>query len=195
MINTKKYYFLPFLDNITAIGIAFLMFMILGSWMSNAVFAAIATFFMLFTLCGRIYVRMWKLSERNTKRKYSLTVKDFAKFLLPLVIFDLVIILVYYFCEWGILPLDEIITKSYYNFPDDAARELITISALDYFTVIIRFWFLYLVCLPFNGLTLLLAPVLSFASGMMGYKFGAKDKMILHSYIKITEKAKKKFNE
>ena len=73
MINTKKFYFLPFVDNLTAIGIAFLMFMILGSWMSIPALTAIATFFMLFTLCGRIYVRMWKLSERSTKRHFALT--------------------------------------------------------------------------------------------------------------------------
>lgn len=195
MISTKKFYFLPFVDNLTAIGIAFLMFMILGSWMSIPAVSAIATFFMLFTLCGRIYVRMWKLSERNTKRHYDLTAKDFAKFLLPLVIFDLVLILVYCLCKWGILPLDEIITKSYYTFPDNAPRELVNISVFDYFILVVRFWFLYLACFPFNGLVLLLGPVLSFISGMLGFKFGAKDKQIIHSYINITEKAKKKFNE
>ena len=195
MINTKKFYFLPFVDNLTAIGIAFLMFMILGSWMSIPALTAIATFFMLFTLCGRIYVRMWKLSERSTKRHFALTAKDFAKFLLPLVIFDVAIILIYCLSDWGILPLDKIITDSYYTFPDDAARVLTTVSVFDYFGFFVRFWFLYLVCFPFSGPMLFLAPVLSFASGMLGYHFGAKDKQIVNSYINITEKAKKKFNE
>ena len=195
MIATKKFYFLPFVDHLTAIGIAFLCFMILGSWMSIPAVSAIATFFMLFTLCGRTYVRMWNLSERNTRRHYDLTAKDFAKFLLPIVVFDLAVILIYCLCKWNILPLDEIITKSYYSFPDDAPRQLTTISVLDYFVLFVRFWFLFLVCLPFNGFVLLFAPVLSFVSGMLGYKFGAKNKQILHSYINITEKAKKKFNE
>lgn len=195
MISTKKFYFLPFLDNLTAVGIAFLLFMILGSWMSIRAVAAIATFFMLFTLCGRVYVRMWKLSERNTKRQYGLTRENFAKFLLPLVIFDLAIILIYCLSTWGVLPLDEIITKSYYTFPDNAPRELMTISVLDYIVIFVRFWFLYLVCMPFNGFVLLLAPVLTFVSGILGYNFGAKSKQILQSYINITDKAKKKFNE
>lgn len=195
MINTKKFYFLPFVDNLTAIGIAFLMFIILGSWISIPAVTAIATFFMLFTLCGRIYVRMWNLSARNTKRHYNLTIKDFAKFLLPLVIFDLALILIYCLSTWGVLPLDEIITKSYYNFPENAPRELVNITVFDYFTLVVRFWFLYLACFPFNGLVMLLAPVLSFVSGILGYHLGAKDKQIIHSYINITEKAKKKFNE
>ncbi len=195
MINTKKFYFLPFVDHLTAIGIAFLLFMILGSWVSIPAVSAIATFFMLFTLCGRTYVRMWNLSERNTRRHYDLTIKDFAKFLLPIVVFDLVIILVYCLSEWGILPLDEIITKSYYNFPENAAREIVSISILDYFELFVRFWFLFLVCLPFNGAVLILAPLMSFVSGILGFYLGAKGKQIIHSYIKITEKAKKKFNE
>ena len=92
MIKTKRYYFLPFFDNLTAVGISLLLIFAFGNWFFKPTFAAIGTLFMLFALCGRIYVRMWNLSRKNTRYHYGLTKNDFIKFILPLVIFDLVLV-------------------------------------------------------------------------------------------------------
>ena len=84
MIRTKKYYFLPFVDNLTAVGIALLFIIMFGNWLNVPAFSAVATFFMIFTLCGRVYVRMWNLSRKNTARRYGLTIENCVKFMLPL---------------------------------------------------------------------------------------------------------------
>ena len=195
MIRTKKYYFLPFLDNLTAVGISFLIIILFGDWLHSPVFAAVATFFMLFTLCGRIYVRMWNLSRRNTRYRYGLTQNDFFKFIMPLIVFDLVVIVFYLLCDIGIIPLKNVIVVSYYSFPDDAKRELIKISLFEYLTPFVRGWFAYLIRILSNNLMFFLAPVLSFVSAMAGYKLGAEDKEILNLFLNITKKAKDKFNE
>ncbi len=191
----KKYYFLPFLDNLKAIGISLLAFLIFGSWMINPVFSTIATIFMLVALCGFVYSRMWKLSRRNTQRKLGLTAKDFVKFMLPLIVFEIVIITFYCLCEEGIIPLDNLITKTYYNFPDDAAREIVNVSLFDYVGPIIKIWFSYLVGVTSKGYVLFIAPIVTFGAAMLGYRLGCDNKLIQDSYINITEKAKKKFNE
>ena len=144
MIRTKKYYFLPFVDNLTAVGIALLFIIMFGNWLNVPAFSAVATFFMIFTLCGRVYVRMWNLSRRNTRYRYGLTQTDFLKFILPLVIFDVVLILFYILCEYGIIPLKDVIVTSYYNFPEDAKREFIEVSLFEYLTPFVRAWFLYM---------------------------------------------------
>lgn len=195
MINTKKYFFLPFLDNLTAVGITLLIMLLFGSWLQNPIFLTIATFFMLLTLCGRIYIRMWKLSRSNTLRHYGLTKNNFIKFIMPLVIFDIVLALFYCLCEFDILPLKDIIVKSYYNFPDDEKREIINISLFEYVGVIIKLWFMYFIFILKNGLMLFLAPILSFSSALLGYHLGKKNIEISNGVAKITEKAKDKFNE
>ncbi len=195
MINTKKYYFLPIVDHLTAVGIALLIMLLFGSWLFYPAVAAIATIIMLFTLCGRTYVRMWNLSHKNTLRHYGLEKKSFIKFLLPILIVDLVFIVFYILCDYGVVPLKEVITKSYYVFPDNEPRVLETNTAFDYVSLIVRLWFAFLTFIFKNGFTLLLAPVLSFVSGILGYSLGAKNKQILTYYINLTEKAKKKFNE
>lgn len=195
MISTKKYYFLPFLDNLTAVGISFLIIILFGNWLANSAFSAIATFFMLFTLCGRIYVRMWNLSRKNTRYHYGLTKIDFLKFILPLVIFDLVIITFYCLSETNIIPLKNVIITSYYEFPDDAKRELVQISLFDYVTPFVRAWFSYLVNILKNSYILFLAPVLSFMSALLGYVLGDKNIEILNMFLNVTKKAKDKFNE
>lgn len=195
MISTKKYYFLPFLDNLTAVGISFLIIIMFGNWLVSPAFSAVATFFMLFTLCGRIYVRMWNLSRRNTRYHYGLTKFHFLKFILPLVIFDLVIIVFYCLSAVGIIPLKDVIITSYYNFPDYAKRELVQVSLFEYVTPFIRAWFAYLVNILKNNYVLFLAPVLSFISAMSGYKLGKDNKQILNVFLKVTQKAKDKFNE
>ena len=195
MIRTKIYYFLPFVDNLTAVGIALLFIIMFGNWLNVPAFSAVATFFMIFTLCGRVYVRMWNLSRRNTRYRYGLTQTDFLKFILPLVIFDVVLILFYILCEYGIIPLKNVIVTSYYNFPEDAKREFIEVSLFEYFTPFVRAWFLYMTGILKNSFILFLAPVMSFVSAMVGYKFGADDRQILNAFLKVTNKAKDKFNE
>lgn len=197
MIRTKKFYFLPFVDNLTAIGIALLMLLLFGDWIIYyAPVRAIAVFFMLFTLCGRIYVRMWNLSRKNIRYHYDLTKQNFIKFILPLVIFDLILIVFYCLCEHHIIPLDDIVVKSYYVFPDNAPREMVSTTLFtNYIAPVIKLWFLYLMFILKNGFVLLLAPILSFLSAVLGYKFGAEDKQIANFVANITEKAKNKFNE
>lgn len=195
MISTKKFYFLPFVDNLTAVGITFLIVFLFGSWLNSPAFSAIATFFMLLTLCGRIYVRMWNLSRKNTLRNWELKRNDFIKFILPLVIFDVILAVFYCLCEFDIIPLKDVIVKSYYSFPDNAKRELLSISVFDYIGVVVRLWFMYLITFFKNGFVLFLAPLLSFVSAMLGYYLGDKNIQISSGYLKLTEKAKDKFNE
>ena len=116
MFNKKSYYFLPFLDNLKAVGVSLLMMFLFGSWVQLSVLSMIFTILMLVVLFGSVYSRMWKLSKKNTQRKLGLSRIDFIKFILPLVIFELVIITFYCLCEVGIIPLDDLITKTYYNF-------------------------------------------------------------------------------
>lgn len=195
MIRTKKFYFLPFLDNLTAVGISLLMLLLFGNWFSNPTFSAVATFFMLLTLTGRIYVRMWNLSRKNTRYHYNLTKNNFIGFILPLVIFDLVIVIFYCLCETNIIPLNDIIVTSYYNFPDNAKRELVEVSLFEYIAPWIKVWFYYLIGIAKNGFVLFLAPLLSLISAMLGFKLGADDKQISNAFLKVTQKAKDKFNE
>ena len=195
MISTKKFYFLPFVDNLTAVGVSLLIVFLFGSWLNFPAFSAISAFFMILTLCGRIYVRMWNLSRKNTLRNYGLTKNNFVKFILPLVIFDVILAVFYCLCEFDIIPLKDVIVKSYYSFPDNAKRELLSISAFDYLGVVVRLWFMYLITFFKNGFVLFLAPALSFVSAMLGYYLGDKNIQISSGYLKLTEKAKNKFNE
>lgn len=191
----KKYYFLPFLDNLKAVGISFLFLLFFGSWLVNPVFSTVFTIFMLIALGGFVYSRMWKLSRKNTQRKFGLTIKDFMKFMLPLIVFEVVIITFYCLCEEGIIPLDNLIIKTYYKFPDNAAREIVDISLFDYVGPTIKIWFSYLAGVASKGYVLFIAPIVSFGAAMLGYRLGSDNKLIQDSYINITEKAKKKFNE
>lgn len=195
MINTKKYYFLPIVDHITAVVITIVMMLLFGTWLSIPAVGAIATFFTLLTLCGRTYVRMWKLSQKNTLRQYGLTKNDFMKFALPIVIIDLVLIVFYLLCEYNIIPLKDIVTNTYYTFPDNLPREIKTTTAFEYAGLVVKLWFFFLTLIAKNVYVFLLAPVLSFLSIMLGYKLGAKSKEITNVFVKVTEKAKKKFNE
>ena len=93
--------------------------------------------------------------------------------------------------------MKEEIIKVYYTFPDNLPRETVYISSFDYLTVFVRFWFAYFI--PFSknthGVFLLIAPILVFASGALGFKLGAENKELLNGYLKITKKVKDKFNE
>ena len=194
-MNTKKYYFLPIVDHITAIVITVVMMLLFGTWLLIPAVSAVATFFTLFTLCGRTYVRMWKLSQKNTLRNYGITKNDFMKFALPIVIIDLVLIVFYLLCEYNIIPLKEVITNTYYTFPDNLPREIKTNTAFEYVGLVVKLWFFFLTLIAKNVYVFLLAPSLSFLSIMLGYKLGAKNKEITNVFVKVTEKAKEKFNE
>lgn len=191
----KKYYFLPFLDNLKAVGISLLAFFIFGSWMTNPIFSTFATIFLLMALGGFVYSRMWKLSRRNTQRKFGLTIKDFIKFILPLVVFDVAVITFLWLCKSGIIPLDDIILKTYYAFPDDAPRELVRVSLFDYVGPTLMVWFSYLVGVASEVYVLFIAPIITFGAAIFGYRMGCENKFLQESYINVTEKVKKKFNE
>lgn len=191
----KKYYFLPFIDNLKAVGLSLLAFFIFGSWMTNLIFSIIANTFMLIVLGGFIYSRMWKLCRKNTQKKFGLTIKDFVKFILPLVIFDVVIITFLCLCKSGIIPLDDIILKTYYTFPDNAPREIVSVSLFDYVGPVLMIWFSYLVGATSEVYVLFIAPIITFVAAIFGYRMGCENKLLQESYINITEKAKKKFNE
>lgn len=191
----KKYYFLPFIDNLKAVGLSLLAFFIFGSWMTNLIFSIIANTFMLIVLGGFIYSRMWKLSRKNTQKNFGLTIKDFVKFILPLVIFDVVIITFLCLCKSGFIPLDDIILKTYYTFPDNAPREIVYVSLFDYIGPVLMIWFSYLVGATSEVYVLFIAPIITFVAAIFGYRMGCENKLLQESYINITEKAKKKFNE
>lgn len=191
----KKYYFLPFLDNLKAVGISLLAFLIFGSWMINPVFSTLATIVMLVALGGFVYSRMWKLSRKNVQRGFGLTSRDFIKFILPLVIFDVIIIIFLWLCKSGIIPIDDIILKTYYTFPDNASREIVSVSLFDYVGPVLMLWFSYLVGVASEVYVLFIAPIVTFGAAIFGYRMGCENKLLQESYINITEKAKKKFNE
>ena len=196
-LNTKKYYFLPFLDNIWAVLISLLFTMFFGSWLTYKPFGFAMGIALTLIMCGFIYSRLWKLSRKNTQYNLGLTQSAGLKFVLPLAIFHVLLILYFMLADAGIVTLKEEIIKMYYTFPDNLPREPVYISSFDYLTVFVKFWFAYFI--PFSqnthGFLLLFAPVLVLASGMLGFKLGTENKEVLNEYIKVTKKAKDKFNE
>ena len=195
MLKTKRYFFYPFLDHLTAVAVMLLIVLAFGNFLSNPLFSALATILSLFTLCGRIYVRMWKLSRKNTRYGYGLTFKDFIHFIIPLVVFDLVLAVFYCLYENGIIPLDKMIVSHYYIFPDNAPRELITISFFEYIAVGVKVWFSHMIYILKNGFILFLSPILSFIFGVLGYKLGDKNKLLTDMVEEFVDKIKKKFSE
>jgi len=196
-LNTKKYYFLPFLDNIWAVLISLLLIMLFGSWLTYKPFGFAMGIALTLIMCGFIYSRMWKLSRKNTQYNLGLTQSDGLKFVLPLVIFHLLLILYFMLAEAGIVTLKEEIIKIYYTFPDNLPREAVYISSFDYLMVFARFWFAYFISFSQNthSVLLLLAPVLVLASGSLGFKLGTENKEMLNGYMKASKKIKDKFNE
>ena len=195
MTNKKKFYFLPFLDNLKAVGIGILFIFIFGSWYNNAIFCTVFTLISLIFLCGFMYSRMWKLGKKNMQRQWGLKLSDCVKFMLPLVIFEIVIIIFYFLCEKDVIPLRDIITRTYYSFPENLPRELVKISVFDYVIPVINLWFSYLTGVAVNGLVYLFAPILSLAAAVFGFKMGTARKELQDYYIKATDKVKEKFNE
>lgn len=196
-MNTKKYYFLPFLDNLLASLVSLLFTMFFGSWFENQIFGVVSGVFMTLVMCGFIYSRMWKLSRNNTRYDYGLKPSDGVRFLLPLVIFHLALILFFFLAQSDIIPLKNIVLKTYYTFPDNLPRVPVCISPFDYVTVFTRFWFSYM--LGFSQEThlwlMLTFPVLTLLSGVLGFRLGAENKEMLEGYVKASKKIKKKFSE
>ncbi len=196
-LNTKKYYFLPFLDNIWAVLISLLFAMFFGSWLTYKPFGFAMGIALTLIMCGFIYSRMWKLSRKNTQYSLGLTQSAGLKFVLPLTIFHVLLILYFMLADAGIVALKEEIIKIYYTFPDNLPREAVYISSFDYLTVFVKVWFAYFNSFSqnTNGLYLLFAPVLVLASGTLGFKLGAQNKEMLNKYMEVTKKVKDKFNE
>lgn len=195
MPNKKKFYFLPFLDNLKAIGMSILFMFVFGSWYNNTVFRTIFTIISLLFLCGFIYSRMWKLGKKNVQRYWKLKLSDCVKFMLPLVIFEAAIIVFYFLCEKNIIPLRDIVIKTYYSFPENLPRELVKISVFDYVIPVINLWFSYLTGVAASPLVYLIAPVFSLFSAVFGFKMGMSGKELQMYYIEASDKAKDKFNE
>ena len=196
-MKTKKYYFLPFLDQVIAILISLLFTMFFGSWFTNKIFGFVMGLAMTFVFCGLIYSRIWKLSRQNVRYDYGLKENAGVKFVLPLALFSLALIFLYVLAKHNIIPLKEIIAKTYYTFPDNLPREKIVITGLDYFTMGIRLWFS-----SFLGFTqdmpvwlMCLSPILAVFSAFLGFRLGAENNEILEGYIKLSNKVKDKFNE
>lgn len=196
-INRKKYYFLPFVDNILAILIATLFTMFFGSWFTFRPFGIFVGVILTLVMCGLFYSRMWKLSRKNTRYDLGLTRYDGIKFVLPVAIFSLLLVLFYILADKNIIPLREIVIKTYYTFPENAPRVPVDISYFDYFTMAVRVWFTYSLGLmqKTNIWVLLVLPFLMVLSGAVGFSLGAKNKEVLNEYLNVAEKVKKKFNE
>lgn len=196
-MNTKKYYFLPFLDNLLAVLVSLLFTMFFGSWFQYKFFGIAAGIFMTLVMCGFIYSRMWKLSRKNIRYDYGLKQSDGVKFILPLTIFNFLLIMFFWLAQLNIIPLKDIIIKTYYTFPDNLPRMPVHISYFDYITLLVRFWFAYLIGFSQETyvLLLLIVPVLTVLSGMLGFELGKANKEILNGYAKASNKIKKKFNE
>ena len=196
-MKITKYYFLAFLDNILAVFISLLFTVFFGSWFTNRIFGFAMGVALTLVMCGLVYSRMWKLSRKNTRYHYNLDPGTGIRCVLPLCIFGLILCLVYLLADHNILPLRDMVIKSYYTFPDNLPRELVSVTPFDYLTVGVRFWFSYL--LPFtpepSAWLFCLSPVLAAISGALGFKLGAENKEMLDGYVKIVNKAKDKFNE
>lgn len=196
-MKLTKYYFLPFLDNLLAVLVSLLFTIFFGSWFGNAVFGFIMGIALTLVMCGFVYSRMWKLSRKNTRYDWGLPANTGIRCVLPLCIFSFVLILIFMLADHNILPLQDIVIKNYYTFPDNLPRELVSITPFDYLTVVTRFWFSYL--LPFakdpSAWLFCLSPVLAAVSAALGFKLGAENKEVLDGYVKVVNKAKDKFNE
>ena len=114
-MNTKKYYFLPFLDNLLAVLVSLLFTMFFGSWFQNKIFGIAMGVIMTLVMCGFIYSRMWKLSRKNTRYGYGLKQSDGVKFILPLAIFSLALILFFFLAQTNVIPLKDIVCNGVYS--------------------------------------------------------------------------------
>lgn len=196
-IKKRKYYFLPFWDHLLAILISLLFTMFFGSWFQNKIFGFIMGIAMTLVMCGLLYSRMWKLSRKNTRYGCGLVLMDSVKFALPLVLFTTLLVLFFYLAQKNVIPLQDMVQKIYYTFPDNLPRQVVQITAFDYLTIFTRFWFSYFLGFTQNSYALLflLSPILMLLSSIIGFSFGSKNKEILDGYIKTVQKTKEKFNE
>ncbi len=196
-MKTKKYYFLPFLDNFIAILISILFTAFFGSWFSFRPFGILMATALTLTMCGLIYSRMWKLSRKSERYGYGIKFSDGIKFVLPLAIVSAIIVLIYFLSKTDVLPFKEMILKTYYVFPDNLPREAVNVTVFDRINTVARFWFFYLLGFSekTNSLILAIAPILMVLSSALGMKMGKEKKEFLNGYITVTKKIKDKFNE
>jgi len=196
-MNTKKYYFLPFVDYLLALLVTLLFTMFFGSWFTNKIFGFIMGTALTLTMCGFVYSRMWKLSRNNTRYGYGLDSSYGMKFALPLTITTLLIAIVYCLAEYDVIPLKDTILKTYYTFPDNLPRKSVHITVFDYATVFVRFWFFYFAGFSTKNVIWLyfLSPLLILFFSSLGFRLGAENKEMLEKYAKLMRKAKDKFNE
>lgn len=191
-----KYYFLPFVDYLISILICIVFTMFFGSWFTTKIFGFLMGIILTFVMCGCVYSRMWKLSRKNTRYGYGLDKNAGMRFVLPLTLVSLGIVLFYILGKYNIIPMDGIV-KTYYEFPDNLPRQAVHIDTFSYMTIFARFWFSYLLGFgtDVSFWLMLLATALTFVSGAVGFSLGAKDKSVLTEYTKVSAKVKKKFNE
>jgi len=193
----RKYYFLPFLDNALAVLISLLFTLLFGSWFAFKPFAIPMGIAMTLVMCGLIYSRMWKLGRRNMRYNLELGKSSAIKFVLPLIIFHLLLILLFFLSDKGLLPFKEMVLRTYYTFPDNLPRVAIKITVFEYIKMSVRLWFSYF--LAFSESTkvwiLILAPLLTAISSVLGFIMGSKNKEVTEGYYKTAKIIKNKFNE
>lgn len=196
-MKNLKYYLLPFLDYILSLLICLLFTALFGSWFTFRPFAIIFGIAMTLTMCGMVYSRFWKLSRKNVRYGGGLKTSDEIKFILPLSIFCLVLVLFYILTENNVIPFRNILVKSYYTFPDNLPRVRVDITLFDRFNSVIRLWFMYFLAFmkKTSWAVLIFAPFLTFISAVLGVILGAENKEVLEGYLKVSNKIKDKFNE
>lgn len=150
-------------------------------------------------LFGMIYSRAWNRAKKDIKQKIEIiSVKNGIKMALPLLLFNLLVILLFALIQSNIIPIRDLVLRITYEFPENQPRVEHQIIFLDMLTPYIRIWFAYLV--GFMGeitsvLVLLLSPALIFSGGILGYFAGMKKFYISEVILATKEKVKEKFNE
>ncbi len=199
MKRETKNKLMPFVDYLLVVLINFLGFFIFA-WLFNLSWGPAAYSVLLcLILFGMIYGRTWnmaKVDRRDKSRKLS--AMDGIRAVLPLVIVNLVIILLFTLIKYNILPIRDIFIRMSYDFPDNQLRVETPIVLFDYIYMVMRFLFCYL-----NGFTqgainewiLLIGPAIMLGAGALGYFCGAKQFYISNVLVKVQEKTKEKFNE
>lgn len=150
------------------------------------------------TLFGMQYSRVHNAAERALKRKEIKPVYEGLIMALPLVIFNVLIILLFVLMQSNVIPGRDVIVATFYNFPDDAPREVTHVYLLDYVISGIRVWFGHLVGfmkVETPAAILLISPLITLAAGFLGYMAGGKKFYLSELIYKVQEKVKEKFNE
>lgn len=196
-MKNLKYYLLPFLDYVLSLLICLLFTVFFSSWFTFRPFAIVFGIAMTLTMCGMVYSRFWKLSRKNIRYGYGFKASDEIKFIIPLSVFCLVLVLFYILTENNVIPFRDIIVKTYYTFPDNLPRVKVDVTLFDRFNSVMRIWFMYFLAFmeKTKWYVLIFAPFLTFLSAALGIVLGAENKEVLEGYVKVSDKIKDKFNE